>query len=64
MNVAVGRLQMSITMATPIMEPSIVTEIEERDPLQHAFLSDRNLREVEADKQRWEAHHVLRGRLW
>jgi hypothetical protein len=61
MNVAVGRLHLSITMATPAREKPAAIEREARDSLEHAFNSDRNHQAVESDKHRWATENLLRN---
>lgn len=63
MNVAVGRLQLSIRVAPParVRHPAVTPE--PQNSLEHAFNADRNHRAVESDKQRWSTESILRNNL-
>jgi hypothetical protein len=61
MNVAVGRLHLSITMASPVPETQRSKERSERDGLEHAFRAERLHQDVESDRRRWASNHTLRN---
>ena len=63
MNVAVGRVHLSIWMAGSVREIRKPRDVESRDTLEQAFRSDQNYRAVESDKRRWTADHLLRNTM-
>jgi hypothetical protein len=65
MNVAVGRLQLSITMASPAQQTRQISpggDSRQIDSsLEHAYQIERRHQEVEADRRRWITDQTLRN---
>jgi hypothetical protein len=61
MNVAVGRLQLSIKVASPVRETRSSKATAERDGLERAFRTERLHQDVESDRRRWTSDHTLRN---
>jgi hypothetical protein len=63
MNVAVGRLQLSISLAAPAPPRHVAKHHRANAPtgdtLAHAYQAERRLEAVEADRRRWATDHTL-----
>jgi hypothetical protein len=61
MNVAVGRLHLSISMAPPLDEAMTLEPTPVYDRLEKTFRHQRNHEAADADRDRWANNHPLRG---
>ena len=57
MNVAVGRLHLSITFEQPARVQQHESALPSADGLERAFQRDRMARQVESDRELWSRHH-------
>jgi hypothetical protein len=64
MNVAVGRLHLSISMAPPLDEALTLEPVQGDTRLEQSFRLEQNHRAAEADRDRWVNAHPLRSRTF